>query len=301
MPTKRELADNGFGWLSSRIDKNGGFSFWSERLNLLSKTGTPKEYSILDIESRIEKGINDAKKELLINRMPSRSELQGTRFSWLSSLISRNGGSTLWSKKLNLELKSSKQAKMIDSKIKTSIQDVMKKLKLARMPSSTEITELNGNNILHNNIVRSYGYREWAVKLNLELKDSETQLGNDYESNIVDLLRKKGYQINKMTTNHPFDLLINNSVKVDVKVAKPHMLRGESRVHAFATNKRFGSCDLYIAVALSEQEEIEKILIIPSHRLQIVTLCIGKNSKYDVYKNRFDLIDKYSQFFEAIK
>ena len=73
--------------------------------------------------------------------------------------------------------------------------------------------------------------------MNLSIKESETQLGQDYEQIATSILKDKGFKIEKMSTGHPFDLLINNVVKVDVKVARPHMLRGKDRVHTFGINK----------------------------------------------------------------
>lgn len=253
-----------------------------------------------NINDRIENGIRDAMKTIVLDRMPTSRELRQNNYSWLDTLIGKNGGLIYWSNKLEVPRKFTKTKRQTDAEIEKDIYRIKKALNIARMPSSSEVIENSEDDRLHNNIIQSYGYREWAFKLNLPLKESETQLGTDYEEVIVDLLRNKGYKVSKMTTNHPFDLLIDNSVKIDVKVARPHMLRDVSRVHTFATSKRFGSCDLYIAMALNEADEIEKFLIIPSHQLQVVTLSIGQESKYDIYNNRFDLIDTYSKFFNSI-
>ncbi|PAV30297.1 hypothetical protein CIL05_07455 [Virgibacillus profundi] len=303
MMTKKEIREaSGNNSLNSRIDRTYGYSGWAKRLGVDMKTregySEPKEKQ----ELQIKEGIKEAQKELMIERMPTSLELRSGRFGRLNSLITKNKGFLYWAKELNLERKQGSPTKrMNDSEIVSAIKIILSSLSIDRMPSSSEVHQSEFGGKLHNSIVRTYGYREWAKKLSLKLKESETQLGNDYERIVVDMLRDKGYEVDKMTTNHPFDLLVNKSIKVDTKVANPHMLKGKDRVHTFATNKRFGSCDLYIMVALDEKEEIEKVLIIPSHRLQIVTLCIGRNSKYDVYDYRFDMIDKYTEFFDLIK
>jgi hypothetical protein len=250
-------------------------------------------------DQKIRLGIQEAMKAIVLDRMPTSRELRDNNFTWLDSLIGKSGGLVHWAKELNLSTKNNRTEILSDSDIEKRIVEIMDELKLDRMPSSSEINSFSDGGKLHNSITRSYGYREWAYKLNLSLKDSETQLGNDYEAITCSLLREKGYQVEKMSTNHPFDVLINNSVKVDVKTARPSILRG-SRVHAFGITKKHGSCDLYITVALNEEDEIEKFLIIPSHRLQVVTLCIGQKSKYDVYNQRFDLLDEYSKFFSSV-
>lgn len=307
MPTRTELEEIDFIWLSNLIRRNGGFIEWANRLGLERKQKpTSKKKSIrkkpkLDIQDRIENSIYEAQRELLISRMPTSSELRKSRFSWLESVISKHGGFVYWADHLNLDRKFTQEKRMDSKEIVSSVKQIVNTLELDRMPSTSEIKTFEFGSRLHNSIVRSYGYREWANKLGLKLKKSETQLGNDYERVVISTLESKGYCTDKMTTNHPFDLLVNNSVKIDVKVAKPHISKDESRVHTFSTNKRYGSCDLYIAVALDEKGQIERFLIIPSHRLQIVTLCIGKESKYDIYNNRYDILDNYIWFHDSIK
>jgi len=190
----------------------------------------------------------------------------------------------------------------VDENLRVSdgIKNVMNILMLERMPSGNEIISTLNDYTLYNYIARHGGYRKFADELCLEIKDSETKLGQRYEHIVTALLEDNDFIIEEMTTKHPFDLLINNSVKVDVKVARPSLTSDGSRAHAFGINKKYGSCDIYIAVALDEQDNMEKFLIIPSHHLKVVTLCVGKNSKYDIYNNQFKYIKKYSDFYKSI-
>lgn len=252
------------------------------------------------VEKRIVEGIKEAQNLLFLDRMPTSKELRENNFSWLDTLIGKNFGLVYWRQKLKLDSKG-KVNSLSEKEVEIEIKRAMRKLSINRMPSHNELIQLEDGERLHRSIIKTYGYREWAHKLKLDSKDSETTLGLNYEEVVIEDLRDRGYKVDVMTTNHPFDILINKAVKIDVKVARPHMLRGESRVHAFSTNKKYGSCDLYLAIALDEADKIEKTLIIPSHRLQIVTLTIGNKSKYDVYNNRHDLIDKYSEFLDLIK
>jgi hypothetical protein len=168
------------------------------------------------------------------------------------------------------------------------------------MPSRSEILKVFDNNsTLHNKIVRTGGYRKWADALNLEIKESETKTGQDFEEIAMDLLIGRGFEVEKMTTKHPFDLLINKTVKIDVKSGRPYLLNG-SRCHSFGINKKQGSCDIYIILALDETDNIERTFIIPSHHLKVTTLSIGENSSYNKYIKRFDVINLYSDFHKSV-
>lgn len=250
-------------------------------------------------EFKIKEGIKKAMESLMLDRMPTSYEIRSLKIPKLDSLISKNGGYPHWANKLGLQSKKN-IVKLSRDEAKSLIIEVVNELKLNRMPSGNEIRSVFNNYVLHNYISRHGGFRQFAEELNLSIKESETQLGQDYEQIAISILKDKGFKIEKMSTGHPFDLLINNVVKVDVKVARPHMLRGNDRVHTFGINKKYGSCDIYITVALDELDNIEKFLIIPSHHLRVVTLCIGKSSKYDVYDKKFDYIDKYSDFYKVI-
>jgi hypothetical protein len=53
--------------------------------------------------------------------------------------------------------------------------------------------------------------------------------------------------------------------------------------------------------ALNEEgNKVERTFVIPSKNLKLVSLCIGKNSKYNKYINRWDYIDKYDKFYKSL-
>ncbi|MFC6455937.1 hypothetical protein [Paenibacillus vulneris] len=216
----------------------------------------------------------------------------------LEYLISDNGGFTYWSSILGIPQKRS-IIKWDDQMIESEILLVLKELSLDRMPSSSEIKKHSGNVALHNKICKTLGYRGWAVKLGLEQKESETKLGQDIEDFATEILHSKGYSVEKMTTNYPYDLLINGTVRVDTKSGRAYDLQG-SRCHTFGINKRNASCDIYLIFALSEDGSLERTYIIPSHKLKVTSLSIGEKSKYDIYKDRWDYINTYDKFYKSI-
>lgn len=167
-----------------------------------------------------------------------------------------------------------------------------------KMPTSTEL-KLIGRNDLHVAIQKSKKHSGWAEHLKLERKMSETLFGQNGEELAASNLESLGYKVEQMSTKYPYDLLVNDTVKIDVKTAKPYLLRG-SRVHTFALNKPDPTCDIYIIRALSETGELERNLVIPSHFVRFKTLCIGADSKYNKYHERFDYIKEYSDFYKGV-
>lgn len=185
-----------------------------------------------------------------------------------------------------------------DEMVQDEILKIMKTLDIKRMPTRNEIIQITQNNALTNRISRTKGFYGWAKELNLPIKESETTFGKKYEYIVKDMLESKGYKADKMSQNYPYDLLVNNNIRVDVKVAKPYIeVNHKARFHTFNLYKRYATCDIYIIVCLNEKGNIEKVLIVPASKLKITQLSIGKKSIYDKYENNFKLLDIYDKFY----
>lgn len=181
--------------------------------------------------------------------------------------------------------------KWTDELIESELKKCIDALHIKRMPTATELQSL-GRNDLHCKVSRTKKYRGWAEYLGLELKESETTKGQRYEEHIVAAIENYSnhFRVKRMTTKHPFDLLINDCVKVDVKVGKAHRHFDGCRAHTFNLSKKYATCDFYICVALDENEEIESYFIIPAKFTQLVTLNIGTESKYNKFKDAWVLL-----------
>src|SRR5699024_12772503 len=70
----------------------------------------------------------------------------------------------------------------------------------------------------------------------------------------------RSYTVEKMTTKHPYDLLVNENVKVDIKVGRVHYHFG-SKAHTFRLAKKYSTCDIYICFALDKDSNTENIFI----------------------------------------
>lgn len=188
--------------------------------------------------------------------------------------------------------------KWTDELIKSEILKVKEELSLDRMPSRKEIVNHTGNNALTCKIAKTLGYYGWAEKLGLSIKNSETTLGKAYEYYVTEWLEDDGFKVERMSQNYPFDLLINDNVKIDVKVS--NLYEGtKGSYYTFNIEKRYATCDIYICVCV-ENNEVKKTLIIPSKELKLTQLSIGKNSIYDKYVDRYDYIQKYDYLYKII-
>lgn len=186
-----------------------------------------------------------------------------------------------------------------EDEIKQGIFEIMKILNIDRMPSSGETISALDYNGLSMAIQRSGGFKHWAKKLSLDTKKSETSLGQVYEEYILELLRNKGYEVERMSVKHPYDILANRNIKIDVKVSNLYKNSG-SGYYTFNLEKHNHNCDLFICICVND-EEMVKTLVIPSKFLMgIKQLSLGNTSIYDSFKDRFDYIEKYDVFYNQL-
>ena len=139
--------------------------------------------------------------------------------------------------------------------IRDKILGMCKSVGLKRMPTRNEIKEFYGDEALTNKISKTHGYYGWAKKLSLDIKPSDTTQGKKYERICSEMLSNMGYDVKQMTQNYPYDLLINDSVKIDVKVSSCKYTKSWQS-HTFATAKKSPTCDIYILILLSGVGEI---------------------------------------------
>ncbi|GAA0115256.1 hypothetical protein [Clostridium senegalense] len=187
-----------------------------------------------------------------------------------------------------------------EDEVKEEIFKVMEFLNIETMPSNSELIKVTKNYSLSNKIARSGGFKFWAKKLGLELKESDSKFGWKGEKIIFDLLTKKQYKVERMSVRYPFDLLVNENIKIDVKTANRHSpSNAKYYFHTFNLEKKNPTCDIYVCLAFNN-ENLEKLLIIPSKFLRKTQLSIGKESQYDKYINRWDYIEEYDKFYKSI-
>jgi hypothetical protein len=192
-----------------------------------------------------------------------------------------------------------KRIKWTDELIRKELLSSVKILMLDRMPTASELKSI-GRNDLHCKISRTKKYSGWAEDLGLQLARNETNLGNEYEKVIGGILESKGFKVEYMPTKHPYDLMLNGSVKVDVKVANMYEAQNGQNWWAFRLAKKEATCDIYILNALESDVSKERIFVIPGHLLDIQMLNMGLDTKYNKFLNRYDILETYSNFFGTI-
>lgn len=190
-----------------------------------------------------------------------------------------------------------------DIEIKERLMEVVHELGIDRMPSRQECEQYFNNTSLTNAITRRYGWYNLAKDMGLPLKDSETLFGKKYEEIAKEQLIALGYEVRRMPQNHPYDLLVEDSVKIDVKASRLYKGR-DGNFFSFHIEKPFCTCDIYVLYLInSEGNANDATLIIPSAYIPTNTqISVGeKKSKYYRFLNKWNYISEYCEFLDGIK
>lgn len=188
--------------------------------------------------------------------------------------------------------------KWTDDLIKQEMLRVKEGLELNRMPTRSECVDFSGSHGLSVAVTRRQGgWYQLAKDLGLPIKESETTLGKSYEIKIARVLEGAGHSVKRMSQNFPYDLLVDDFVKVDIKAS--HLYRGSAgNFYTFRMGKAYATCDIYILVTLDDKNEILGTYVVPSSSvMNNKQISIGEiNSIYHQYKDRWDFIDEYKNF-----
>lgn len=184
-----------------------------------------------------------------------------------------------------------------DELIAKEILKIANQFEPPRMPSAKETKEMYGGYALSVAIGKHGGYKHWADRLGLKQKKSDTKLGLMGEEHIAKELSKRGYAVEMTSTKHPYDILVDGCVKIDVKTANESFVRGCS-IHSYRLAKRVHTCDFYIFY----EADTGKIYVVPAHKcFGQVQVGMSSNSKpYAKYLNAFDLIKQASIMYQEM-
>jgi hypothetical protein len=179
-----------------------------------------------------------------------------------------------------------------DELVVSEIKTVMKSLNIDRMPSRNEMDMATRNSGLSNRIAKTGGMYEWAEKIGLDVKDSETKIATKYEEIARDEIEcKLNYTAELTPVIFLYDILVEGLTKVDVKVSRG-IESGKAFYFTFNLEYRFPKCDFYILYC--ENERCNKTLIMPAHVMNGKNqISIGIKSIYDKYIDRWDLIESH--------
>lgn len=186
-----------------------------------------------------------------------------------------------------------------DDSIKSEVMKVKDALCLSRMPTRKECKDFYGNTALTGAITRRYGWYALANELGLPIKDCETTTGKMAEGLAEKLLAYHGFTVKRMSQNFPYDILLNDCVKIDVKASKVYSGKNGD-FYSFRLEKPYATCDFYILLELNERDEIDRAMVVPSHHVMFnKQISVGmKDSKYHRYTDRFDYLRDASSFWK---
>lgn len=187
--------------------------------------------------------------------------------------------------------------KWTEERIASDIMEIANKFSPARMPTRSEVSEMTQNEALANAINKSGGFNYWADRLGLEQKYSETTLGIEGEKTVAGVLESKGFEVKLTSVKHPYDILVDGCVKVDVKTANTSLIRG-CPVHAYRLAKRDHTCDFYVFF----EHDTLKTYIVPACKCQgQVQVEMGNSSRlYAKYLGAFHLIKEASDMYRGM-
>lgn len=151
--------------------------------------------------------------------------------------------------------------------------------------SSSYLRKINRNDILCA-ITRNGGFYKFSKLLKLPLAKSDTSFGWEGEREITDILLKKGYDVQKQNTKHPFDLLIDKLLRIDVKTARKATY-GESTGWFYRIGKSI-SADLIITY----QFDTKDFYLLPWFVCPTTNITISSDGGiYKKYKNNFEILN----------
>ena len=155
----------------------------------------------------------------------------------------------------------------------------------AVMPSNSELRSL-GRNDLAIQIARRGGFLQWAKRLGLTRKASDSDTGWGGEKDLAEKLTKAGFIVTRMDkVKSPYDLSIENSVRVDVKSAR-YAEYGACRgwFYRIAKNPQADVIALY-------QIDTGDCYYLPWQLCPTTNVTISRDGgKYKSFKNREDLL-----------
>lgn len=107
-----------------------------------------------------------------------------------------------------------------DDLIKQEILGAKSFYEIDYMPTRKMLKEYHQGDGLVVAISRRGGVMYWAKKLGLQHMGVETELGEKFEAYTKELLKSEGHKAELMKRRYPYDILVDDAVKIDVKASK---------------------------------------------------------------------------------
>lgn len=192
-----------------------------------------------------------------------------------------------------------------DELIIENVLRIMEELDLKTFPTHSEMEQCKDGKALAVKISKSGGTKFWADKMGIKIKSCESEVGDYYEryalNDIYENTLLGGY---KNQIRYPYDLTINNNIKVDVKASHIITRKDDYKYYSFNLEKKEPTCDIYILYCVDDKNEIVKTYIIPScftyGQTQVGITALGKSKKWERFKDKWGYFEKYNSFYEEL-
>ena len=193
--------------------------------------------------------------------------------------------------------------KWSEEKIVEALRFMIDKCGMNTMPTHSEIKEFFGDSALVCAMSKRNGTKHYAKLLGMEIKECESKFGGQLEDYcVLQIQEKLGLDGEKTKPKYPYDILVNRSVKVDVKVSRLFNNYGNSKYYTFNLEKKDQTCDIFVFYCINQNDEIERTFVIPSTVLSGKTqLSVGKSSMYDKYIDQWRFISDYNKFMTELQ
>lgn len=184
--------------------------------------------------------------------------------------------------------------------IEIELKEIIEKFSMKTFPTHSELREYCGSKNISTAISKHGGTRYWAEKLNLPIKVCESEFGNDYELLAMKKIEELfGYKCIQTKPRYPYDLLINENIKIDVKVSRQFFTNCHTWQNTFNLEKKDPTCDIFILFCLDNSGNYLKTVILSSCCVSGRTqVGIGKNSKYNKFIDNWEVVKTYNEFYK---
>lgn len=129
--------------------------------------------------------------------------------------------------------------------------------------------------------------------------DNKTSRVGDWKKNIIQVLSSYGYHVEKLFDKGGPKLLVDNSIKVKIKVAHLKKYKGKSQRFAFDFQRDDKDCDFYILVTVYNNY-FHPAFVVPVGVIEKTHLNLYPHStKFLEYQSRFDFLHSLKRFREC--
>lgn len=189
-----------------------------------------------------------------------------------------------------------------EKQIADAILLIVRENHMNTFPTHSEMEQFYGNKALSVRVSRTGGTRYWASKLNLRIKQCESEFGNEYELRAIqDIFENTGLTAIQTKPRYPYDLFVDGQIKVDVKASKQIFTNCHTWQNTFHLEKVKPTCDIFVLYCLDKDGIFIKRLIIPSCILSGKTqIGVGKESKWNEYEDNWNLFREYHEFYQKL-